>query len=101
MSAKAGIRKHGKNAEATLMAEFAQLEAFDVYEPVHASFLTRAQRRTAALRATGLIKEKLCGKLKGRTVADGKSQRSGLHEKCKTASPTVSTEVLLLSISPS
>jgi hypothetical protein len=31
MSAKAGLRKHGKAAEAALMSEFAQLEALDVY----------------------------------------------------------------------
>ena len=75
MSFKEGLRRHGRAAEAALMTEFGQLEELDVYEAVNARFLTRAQRR-AALRAINLIKEKRCGKIKGRTVADGRSQRS-------------------------
>jgi hypothetical protein len=96
MSAKAGIRKHGKAAEAALMKEFAQMKELNVYEPVHAITLTRAQRR-AALRAINLIKEKRGGTLKGRTVADGRPQR-GLYDRSETASPTVSTDGLLLTI---
>jgi len=96
MTAKAGIKKHGKAAEAALMKEFAQLEELDVYEPVSANSLTREQR-TGALRAINLIKEKRDGRLKGRTVADGRPQRS-LYDKSQTASPTVSTDALMLSI---
>ena len=96
MSAKAGIHKHGKAAEAALMKEFAQMKELNVYEPVHAITLTRAQRR-AALRAINLIKEKRGGTLKGRTVADGRPQR-GLYDRSETASPTVSTDGLLLTI---
>jgi hypothetical protein len=70
MSANAGIRKHGKAAEAALMAEFAQLEDLSVYQAMNPKLLTKAQKR-AALRAINLIKEKRDGKLKGRTVADG------------------------------
>ena len=47
MTAKAGIKKHGKAAEAALMREFAQLEELDVYEPVSANSLTREQRTGA------------------------------------------------------
>jgi hypothetical protein len=50
-----------------------------------------------ALRAINLIKEKRDGRLKGRTVADGRPQRS-LYTKYETASPTVSTDALMLSI---
>ena len=96
MSAKAGIRKHGKAAEAALMAEFAQLEALEVYEPIDASTLTPKQKSTA-LRAINLIKEKRDGRLKGRTVADGRAQR-GLYSKSETSSPTVSTDALMLSM---
>ena len=78
------------------MKEFAQLEELDVYEPVSANSLTREQR-TGALRAINLIKEKRDGRLKGRTVADGRPQRS-LYDKSQTASPTVSTDALMLSI---
>ena len=96
MSAKAGIRKHGKAAEAALMAEFAQLEDLSVYQSVDPTKLTREQRM-AALRAINLIKEKRDGRLKGRTVADGRSQRT-LYDKSETASPTVSSDALILSI---
>ena len=68
MSAEAGIQKHRKYAEAALMAEFAQLKSLNVYEAVHGSSLTRAQRR-AILHAIILIKEKRCGKLNGRKIS--------------------------------
>jgi hypothetical protein len=96
MTAKAGIKKHGKAAEAALMKEFAQLEALDVYESVDPKSLTKEQRHNA-LRAINLIKEKRDGVLKGRTVADGRAQRS-IYPKSQTASPTVGTDALLLSI---
>ena len=96
MTAKAGIKKHGRAAEEALMQEFAQLESLDVYEAVDSRLLTIEQRR-GALRAINLIKEKRDGKLKGRTVADGSVQRS-LYDKSETASPTVATDALLLSI---
>jgi hypothetical protein len=96
MTAKAGIKTHGKAAEAALMNEFAQLEELDVYEPVDPRTLSKAQRMSA-LRAINLIKEKRDGTLKGRTVADGRPQRS-LYDKSETASPTVATDALMLSI---
>jgi hypothetical protein len=96
MSAKAGIKKHGKAAENALVTEFSQLEALSVYQPVHAHLLTMGQRK-GALRAINLIKEKRCGKLKGRTVADGRPQKN-LYDKADTASPTVATDALMLTI---
>ena len=74
MTAKAGIKKHGQAAVAALMSEFAQLEDRTVYEIVDAAKLTKRQRKMA-LRAINLIKEKRDGKIKGRTVADGRAQR--------------------------
>ena len=44
-----------------------------------------------------MIREKRDGNIKGRTVADGRAQR-GLYEKSQTASPTVATDALMLSI---
>ena len=72
------------------------MEELDVYEPVHARSLTTAQRKDA-LRALSLIKEKRCGTLKGRTVADGRPQRA-LYDKSETASPTVSTDGIMLTV---
>ena len=68
-----------------------------VYDPpINPNTLTRAQKKQA-LRAINLIKEKRCGRLKGRTVADGSTQR-GLYDKSETGSPTVATESLMASI---
>ena len=61
-----------------------------------ASELTATQKREA-LRAINLIKEKKCGKLKGRTCADGSTQRKYFTKEQKS-SPTVSTDALMLSI---
>jgi hypothetical protein len=96
MTARAGISKHDKAAEAALMAEFTQLEDLSVYEPINPAALTKKQRQ-AALRALNLIKEKLDGRLKGRTVADGRPQRP-IYDKSAATSPTVSTDLLMLSI---
>ena len=75
------------------MAEFAQLEDLLVYEPIDPKTLTMKQKQ-AELRALNLIKEKQDGRLKGRTVADGRPQRL-LYEKSETTSPTVSTDALI------
>ena len=96
MTAKAGIKKHGQVAINALYQEFLQLHDLDVFEGQHASALTTAEKR-AALRAISVIKEKRCGKIKGRTVADGRNQK-GLFSKDETSSPTVSVDALMMSI---
>jgi hypothetical protein len=58
--------------------------------------LTRKLKR-GALRAISVINEKRCGKIKGRTVADGRPHRA-LYTKDETSSPTVSTDALMLSL---
>ena len=83
-------------AEEALLQEFAQFEALNVCENVNSRLLTTEQQN-GALRAINLIKMKCDGQLKGRTVADGSVQRS-LYDKLETASPTVATDALLLSI---
>jgi hypothetical protein len=96
MSDKAGIRKHGKVAIDVLYQEFLQLHDLDVFKGHHAKNRTKDQRK-GALRAISVIKEKRCGKIKGRTIADGRPQRA-LYTKEETSSPTVSTDALLISI---
>jgi hypothetical protein len=96
MTAKAGLRKHGEFAETALLKEFSQHQDLDVWEILDPTSLTYEQRK-GALRAINLIKEKRNGDLKGRTVADGSKQK-GLYPKAETASPTVSTVALLLTI---
>ena len=96
MTASAGIKKHGQAAVDALMQEFLQLEKKDVFEVVDASTLDGSQKR-AALRAINLIKEKRSGKIKGRTCADGSSQRV-LYTKEETTSPTISSDALMLTL---
>jgi hypothetical protein len=72
------------------------LHDLNVFKGLRASDLTKKQKN-AALRAITVIKEKRCGKIKGRTVADGRPQK-GLYTKEETTSPTVSTDALMLSI---
>ena len=47
MSERAGLRKHGKAAEAALMTEFSQLEDLDVYQALDPSTLTESQKKAA------------------------------------------------------
>jgi len=96
MTAKTGIRLYGEAAVQALMQEFAQLEDLGVYLAKSANELTREQKGEA-LRAINLIKKKIDGRIKGRTVADGSVQKD-LNEKSQTASPTVSTNALLISL---
>jgi hypothetical protein len=83
MSAKKGIAKHGDKAIAAQLTEFSQLEDKEVYEGIHVNDLTPTERR-GALRAINLIKEKRSGKIKGRMVADGSTQRdlTNTSERC-------------------
>jgi hypothetical protein len=95
MTAKAGIKKHGQVAIDALFDEFLQLHDLGVFLGQDETKLTGAQKR-GALRALNVIKEKRCGKIKGRRVADGRGQ-SNLYTKEETSSPTVSTDALLIS----
>ena len=70
MSEKVGIKKHGKAAVTALFNEFFQLDDKAVFERVDVATLSRKQKRIS-LRAINVIKENRCGKLEGRTVADG------------------------------
>ena len=94
MSARAGIKKHGQAARDALTAEFAQLDYKGAYEPIQAVDLTKTQQKKA-LRIINLIKEKRNGRLKGRSVADGRPQRM-LYTKEETSSPTTTPESVFL-----
>jgi Reverse transcriptase (RNA-dependent DNA polymerase)/Zinc knuckle len=96
MSARAGIKKHGQKAIDALLVEFGQLREKEVLKPVDVTTLTDEQK-ASALPAVNLIKEKRDGKIKGRTCADGSSQRA-LYPREETASPTMSNEALFLSL---
>ena len=94
MSARAGIKKHGQVARDALTAEFAQLDYKGAYEPIQAVDLTKTQQKKA-LRVINLTEEKRNGRLKGRSVADGRPQRM-LYTKEETSSPTTTPESVFL-----
>ena len=71
-----------------------QLHDRMVIQPVDGNKLTGAEKKKA-LQYLMFLKEKRCGKIKGRGCADGRKQRLYMT-KDKTSSPTVYTEVLLL-----
>lgn len=96
MSAKAGIKKHGRAAEEALMRELVQLKDKDVFIPKKASDLSQEQK-SEALREISVIKEKRSGTLKGRTCADGRPQRDK-YGKEDTSSPTLSNDALFLTV---
>ena len=70
MTARAGIRKHGDRARDAIRKEFKQMVDKNVYSAMRKRDLTPEQIQEA-LRAINVIKEKRCGKLKGRHCADG------------------------------
>ena len=94
MSAKKGLRKFGERAADAIVKEFQQLHDKAVFKPRIFESLSGEDRKKA-LRAITLISEKRDGKIKGRTVADGRAQREYTDE-ADAASPTVSVEALLL-----
>jgi hypothetical protein len=99
MSAKAGLRKHGADAEKALMKEFMQLIDMDVMDPLKADELTAKQKREA-LGMINMIKEKRnhtpeVPDLKGRACADGRPQKTR-YTKEETASPTMSNDAFMI-----
>ena len=101
MSAKKGIKKHGRVAEEALMKEFFQFKRLDVLHPVHASSLTKTQKQDA-LRMISLIKEKRDHTpenphIKGRSCADGRPEKNR-YNKDEISSPTVSMDAFFISL---
>jgi hypothetical protein len=99
MNAKKGIKLFGERAVAAMFKEFRQMNegpmpGKPVFGPQDASKLTPLQKKMT-LEAVNLIKEKRCGKIKGRTCANGSKQKRYLKTDESVYSPTVSTEALL------
>jgi hypothetical protein len=99
MNAKKGIKRFGERAIAAMFKEYKQMDegpmpgkpVFGVCDSTKLSWEEKRQ----ALEAVNLIKEKRCGKIKGRTCANGSKQRQYLKEDESVYSPTCSTESLL------
>jgi len=96
MSARQGIKMYGERAIDAMAKEYSQLEELKVFEPIQKKKLTRELRRNA-LQVIDLIKEKRCGRIKGRTVVDGRGQR-GNYSKSETSSSALTLEAFVATL---
>jgi hypothetical protein len=94
-SVKKGLKKFGAAGVSAVLDELQQLHDRQVIEPKGPTEITEEERR-AALRYLMFLKEKRCGKIKGRRCADGRKQRE-YTSKDETSSPTNAIESVMLS----
>ena len=94
MSAKKGLKVFGERGAEAIMKELDQLIQRKVMQARRAGNLTRKQKENA-LKYLMFLKEKRCGKIKGRGCADGRKQQLW-KTKDETSLPTISTEALFL-----
>ena len=87
---KAGLEKHGMEAEKVVIGELTQLHAMGTWTPQDPTKLSRAEK-LKALSSLTFIKEKRDGKTKGRACVNGAPQRGWMPKEDAT-SPTVATE---------
>ena len=85
VSAKEGIRRWGEEAIVAIMKELKQLQdgampGRPLIEAVNFTDLSEKDKKTRTLEAVTVVKQKRCGKIKGRTCADGSKQRRYLKE---------------------
>eukprot|EP00980_Cylindrotheca_fusiformis_P027179 scaffold19280_cov154-Cylindrotheca_fusiformis.AAC.1 len=92
MSAKKGIKEFGDRAVEAIIKEFDQLDKKKAFKPRKFQSLSVKERRDA-LRSITLVSEKRSGRIKGRTVANGRPQRKYKAPE-DVHSPTVSTELM-------
>ena len=96
VSVKEGIKRFGDKAVQALVKELAQLHDKQTFTPLLASSLSIEEKKMA-LNLLAVIKQKRCGKIKGRIVADGRKQRKYVPREDAT-SPTIKLESLLMSL---
>jgi hypothetical protein len=90
-----GLKIFGEPGAQAVIKELKQLHDMEVASPRTVSELTKKDRLDA-LQYHMFLKQKRCGKIKGRGCADGRKQRAYLNKE-DTTSPTVMTESLMLS----
>ena len=94
---KPGLRRFGARGETASISELTQLHVMDTWKVMDPMKLTREDRRKA-LSSLLLLKEKQCGKLKGRACVNGAPQRVYIPKE-DAALPTVSTESIFYNFS--
>jgi Reverse transcriptase (RNA-dependent DNA polymerase) len=92
-----GLKLFGNKGTEAVRKEMEQLDKMSVLEPISPSDLTLSEREKV-LEYLMFLKEKRCGKIKGRGCADGRLQRLWT-DKHDTSSPTAYLESLLLTAS--
>jgi hypothetical protein len=90
-----GLKMYGNRGKEAVKSELEQIVYRKVFKPVPAEQLTREQKRRA-LQYLMFLKQKRCGRIKGRGCADGRKQRV-YTAKEDASSPTVSIESIILS----
>ena len=96
MTATKGLKMFGERAVAAMFKEYKQLDDMKVLRRARKIDLTIDNKRRA-LRAINLIKDKRCGKIKGRTCADGRPQRAYTPRE-ELSSPTIALESLMATL---
>ena len=96
LGTKAGVKAFRQEAVAAIISDVKQLEGKKCFKARAVDELTR-QERERALRSITLVTKKRSGKIKGRSVADGRKQRDYIPREDIT-SPTISTEALMISL---
>jgi hypothetical protein len=94
MTAKAGLKYVGQDGANAIMVELEQLLYCKVMDRCKAGDLSKEQKK-AALKYLMFLKQKHCGKIKGRGCANGRNQHL-YKTKVESSSPTVSIEALFL-----
>mmetsp|Transcript_36995 Transcript_36995/g.52268 ORF Transcript_36995/g.52268 Transcript_36995/m.52268 type:complete len:248 (-) Transcript_36995:52-795(-) len=91
---KRGLKLFGSAGVAAVKSEMEQLVTMNAISPVHKRLLTIKEIGNS-LPYLMFLKQKRCGKIKGRGCADGRRQRV-YKTKEQTSSPTVMTESVFL-----
>ena len=93
---KKGIKTYGKMSVVAMSNEYKKLHNLDVFGTQDAIIISHKEKYRA-LRAVNLIKEKRCGKIKGRTCAYGSRQHTYTLREEATLS-TIAIEALFASL---
>ena len=88
-----GIKLFGARDVSAMFKEYKQLQDMKVLGQINPNSIS-SEQKIKALRETNFFKEKRCGKIKGRTVADENAQRNYVPKE-EVASPTLYLESLM------
>ena len=94
VNVREGIKRYRDRAVEAVIKEYAQLDEKDKFEHKDPSTLTNSQK-FEALNLITIVKEKRCGKIKGRACVDGRKHRRYISKE-EASSPTIQMESLML-----